>query len=176
VAAIVSIAAQDARYTVPRTPWGDPDLQGLWPGTAMMGVPMERPPVSVGALGRGGPGSGIGIGPPGHWGERGTPQKQAALVVDPPDGRIPPMSEAGRRRTAAVPNSWYYDNNDGGPLAAPTDLSAYDRCITRAFAQRCAAPGRALHAHRTRHAAVLGDNRRPADVDAAVDDVVSAAT
>jgi hypothetical protein len=28
---------------VPRTPWGDPDLQGIWPGTAMMGVPMERP-------------------------------------------------------------------------------------------------------------------------------------
>ena len=21
-------------YTPPRTPWGDPDLQGVWPGTA----------------------------------------------------------------------------------------------------------------------------------------------
>jgi len=30
-------------WTPPRTPWGDPDLQGVWPGTAMMGVPMERP-------------------------------------------------------------------------------------------------------------------------------------
>jgi hypothetical protein len=30
-------------YTVPRTPWGDPDLQGKWPGTAMVGVPMQRP-------------------------------------------------------------------------------------------------------------------------------------
>ena len=93
VFAAVTLAAQDvARYTVPRTPWGDPDLQGLWPGTAMMGVPMERPPASAGALGRGGPGPGIGVGPPGHWGERGTPQPQAALVVDPSDGRIPPMT------------------------------------------------------------------------------------
>jgi hypothetical protein len=30
-------------YTPPRTPWGDPDLQGIWPGTDMVGVPFERP-------------------------------------------------------------------------------------------------------------------------------------
>ena len=29
-------------YTVPRTPWGDPDLTGKWPGTDMVGVPMQR--------------------------------------------------------------------------------------------------------------------------------------
>ena len=28
--------------TVPRTPWGDPDLQGIWPSTDMLGVPLER--------------------------------------------------------------------------------------------------------------------------------------
>ena len=26
-----------------RTPWGDPDLQGIWPGTEMVGVPLQRP-------------------------------------------------------------------------------------------------------------------------------------
>src|SRR5215467_15412581 len=31
-------------YTAPKTPWGDPDLQGIWPSTAMVGVPFERPP------------------------------------------------------------------------------------------------------------------------------------
>jgi len=31
-------------YTPPKTPWGDPDLQGNWPSTAMVGVPFERPP------------------------------------------------------------------------------------------------------------------------------------
>jgi hypothetical protein len=27
-------------YTPPKTPWGDPDLEGIWPGN--MGVPMQR--------------------------------------------------------------------------------------------------------------------------------------
>jgi hypothetical protein len=140
-----------AKWTPPRTPWGDPDLQGIWPGTAMMGVPMERPrqlgdrrfltdeefaarqspaqaqPVAVPRA----PAPGAGTGPPGHWGERGDPQRQTSLVVDPPDGRIPPMTPEGERRTAAVPRTWYYDNDGGGPFNAPTDLSAYDRCITR---------------------------------------------
>jgi hypothetical protein len=117
--------------TVPRTPWGDPDLQGIWPGTAMMGVPIERP-LAPGAPRGGGPGGGgAGLGPPGHWGERGEPQTQTSLVIDPPDGRIPPMTAEGQRRTAAIPKTWYYDNNGGGPFGAPADLSAYDRCITR---------------------------------------------
>ena len=30
-------------FTPPRTPWGDPDLQGVWPGTEMVGVPLQRP-------------------------------------------------------------------------------------------------------------------------------------
>ena len=30
-------------WTPPRTAWGDPDLQGTWPGTPMMGVPLQRP-------------------------------------------------------------------------------------------------------------------------------------
>jgi hypothetical protein len=127
---IGSVFAQS--WTVPRTPWGDPDLQGVWPGTAMMGVPIERPLPRSGAPRGGGPGAGgAGLGPPGHWGERGQPQTQSALIVDPPDGRMPPMTAEGQRRTAAIPKTWYYDNNGGGPFGEPADLSAYDRCITR---------------------------------------------
>ena len=44
---------------------------------------------------------------------------------------MPPMTPEGERRTAAIPKTWYYDNDGGGPFNAPTDLSAYDRCITR---------------------------------------------
>src|SRR5262245_9983894 len=29
-------------YTPPRTPWGDPDLQGKWPGTYLVGTPLQR--------------------------------------------------------------------------------------------------------------------------------------
>src|SRR5262245_15646343 len=29
-------------YAVPRTAWGDPDLQGVWPGIELVGVPLQR--------------------------------------------------------------------------------------------------------------------------------------
>ena len=147
---LVSAQSGTSPWTTPRTPWGDPDLQGIWPGTAMMGVPMERPrqfgerrflteeefaarqnPTQAQPVAAPRAAPGPGTGPPGHWGERGEPQRQTSLVVDPPDGRIPPMTPEGERRTAAIPRTWYYDNDGGGPFSAPTDLSAYDRCITR---------------------------------------------
>src|SRR5579872_3008409 len=28
----------------PMTPWGDPDLQGVWPSTSMIGTPVQRDP------------------------------------------------------------------------------------------------------------------------------------
>jgi hypothetical protein len=152
-----------SRYVVPRTPWGDPDLQGKWPSTGMMGVPLERP-VSLGdkaqltddelaartaqaqrqaaqdeeefVAPRSIPTAealltGAGSGPPGHWGERGKPTRQTSLVVDPPNGRIPPMTPEGERRTATIPASRYYDNSGAGVFNGPDDLSVYDRCITR---------------------------------------------
>ncbi len=30
-------------WTPPRTPWGDPDIEGFWPGTDFVGVPLQRP-------------------------------------------------------------------------------------------------------------------------------------
>jgi hypothetical protein len=38
-----STAVNPGTYTPPRTAWGDPDLQGTWPSTHMVGVPFERP-------------------------------------------------------------------------------------------------------------------------------------
>jgi hypothetical protein len=39
--ALVSLGAAD--WKAPRTPWGEPDLQGVWTGQAELGVPFERP-------------------------------------------------------------------------------------------------------------------------------------
>ena len=150
--------SQKPAYSPPRTPWGDPDLQGIWPGTAMMGVPQERPrqlgeralvtdeefaarlaqakrqadavnEEFVAPRAAGGPAGNTGG--PGHWGERGLPQRQTSLIVDPPDGRMPLMTPEGQQRTAAIPASRYYDNDGGGVFNGPEDLSVYDRCITR---------------------------------------------
>ena len=126
-------AVAQSHYVAPRTPWGDPDLSGTWPGTAMMGVPLERPANPgdkanqeiIGLL------TGAGTGPPGHWGERGKPSHQTSLVVEPADGRIPPMTAEGQWRTAAIPASRFYDNSGAGVFNGPEDLSVYDRCITR---------------------------------------------
>jgi hypothetical protein len=46
LAAMALVGAQTPAtktFTPPRTPWGDPDLQGVWPGTEMVGVPLQRP-------------------------------------------------------------------------------------------------------------------------------------
>jgi hypothetical protein len=43
VAQTATPAAAASTYTPPRTPWGDPDLQGIWPSTHMVEVPLERP-------------------------------------------------------------------------------------------------------------------------------------
>jgi hypothetical protein len=47
IAAMTAIAVAQSQpasgFTPGRTPWGDPDLQGVWPGTEMVGVPLQRP-------------------------------------------------------------------------------------------------------------------------------------
>jgi hypothetical protein len=144
---LAALAAAQS-YTPPKTPWGDPDLQGVWPGN--MGVPMQRPAnfgeratltedefakkqeqakrqASADAESTASSDSRPGIGPPSYWTERGKPTKQASLIVDPPDGRLPPLTpEAEKyRKEAKLPGAW------GGKADSPADLNIYYRCITR---------------------------------------------
>ena len=37
-------AGSTAERSMPRTPWGDPDLQGVWSGAASVLVPLDRDP------------------------------------------------------------------------------------------------------------------------------------
>ena len=158
---LAPIAKRDPNYTVPRTPWGDPDLQGKWPSTDMVGTPMQRdaklgtrnllteaeyrdvqarfarqaaqdeadfdldhPTVT--------PGGDVGgpVSPPPHWLERGKPQYQASLIVDPPDGRMPALTPAAQQRQAAAREA----REGRGPADSYTDRSLYDRCISRGIA------------------------------------------
>ena len=141
-----------AAYTAPKTPWGDPDLQGIWPGN--MGVPMQRPKnlgerttltdeeyakrvaqaekaAASDNEERAPKDARVGIGPPSYWTERGKPTRQASLIIDPPDGRIPPLTpEAQQRRKEARgglgdPAEW------AGHADTYEDLNLYYRCISR---------------------------------------------
>jgi hypothetical protein len=125
-------------WTVPRTPWGDPDLQGLWPSIDMQGTPYKRPPELAGKsvlndeefAARA---ATQNVRPRG-WGERGIPSRQASLVVDPADGRLPPLTAEGQRRFQTARSTYYLDFPDvvvHHPFDNFEDLGPYDRCITR---------------------------------------------
>ena len=163
VCAAVSLGAQNAggrTYAPPKTPWGDPDLQGMWPSTAMVGVPFERPKQfgnrlyltdeefkqrqkdanklealdnesfsvddvkpEITALGD----VGDGTSPPPFWLERGEPSRQSSLVVDPPNGQLPPMTPDGVRRVASTRNTYLQHTG----FDAASELGPYDRCVSR---------------------------------------------
>ena len=41
--AAVTLSARSRTYHPPRTPWGDPDLQGNYTNLSEAGTPLERP-------------------------------------------------------------------------------------------------------------------------------------
>jgi hypothetical protein len=139
-------------YTPPKTPWGDPDLQGVWPGN--MGVPMQRPAnmgtraqltdeefaqreqqaqrqLAADAESTAASDSRVGIGPPSYWTERGKPTKQTSLIVDPPDGRLPALTAEEQKLRQQARNGKGFTGEWRGEANAPDDLNLYYRCITR---------------------------------------------
>jgi hypothetical protein len=145
-AVVEQVAPKVRGYVAPRTAWGDPDLNGIWPSIDMVRVPLQRAPqygnrlfmtadehaalekreqeqiVRMAQDGAGG-----ATGAPGHWVEWGKSQLQTSLVVDPPDGRIPPLTPEGQTRTAAAPRGTL----GGAQLNSPDDFSMWERCISR---------------------------------------------
>src|SRR5262245_60276058 len=131
-------AQAPAKYTPPKTPWGDPDISGTWSSDDLRSVPLQRAAqfgtraelsdeefdkrradngeTRTRELNR------VGA----FRNDVGTRTfRQTSLVVEPADGKIPPVTPEAQRLTqirqvqrSTPPGSW-------------TDRSLYDRCITR---------------------------------------------
>ena len=113
------VSSENGSWSPPRTPWGEPDLQGVWDFRTV--TPMERPEQFTGkeflateevalleqqavesqvdrAPREGDPGTYNQF-----WMDSGTNvigTRRTSLIVDPPDGRIPPLTpEAKKRQT-----------------------------------------------------------------------------
>jgi hypothetical protein len=135
-------SGQTRAWTAPKTPDGQPDLQGIWINPTI--TPFERPAGQAtkafltaeeaaeiekrtlerrAEADRNTRGSGVGAYND-FWMDSGTKvlsTRQTSLVVDPPDGRVPVTAAAEKRR----------DSDEAQIGDAPEFMSVWDRCITR---------------------------------------------
>jgi hypothetical protein len=134
----------EAVWQQPRTEWGDPDLRGKWPISHLIGTPFVRPTkygdrrlmtdedldqTEKGLAGRNTAddseikddktGSG-------RWADATVAQRLTSLLVDPPNGQFPELTEAAKAKAATMGSSWAREVFD-----KPTDFDSWDRCITR---------------------------------------------
>lgn len=162
IGAIVEASAEEVQAAsgLPRTPWGDPDLQGIW--TFRTITPLERPAELAHKAvltaeeaaafeqaenqrqnrdlidsQQGGllyaPESDGGVVPYNEfWYERGSsivPSRRTSLIIDPPNGRLPPYTPEGRRQADAR-REMRREEQRGHPMAeGPEDRGLGDRCI-----------------------------------------------
>ena len=150
VVAPAAAAGQEADgWTMPRTPWGDPDLMGTYTNRTI--TPLQRPEELAdqeflsaeeverlererrqlneqeqhapprATVGGGSVGSYNGF-----WRDRGTrPTGRTSLIFDPPDGRIPPVTPEYERHAARRAE----DRLTRGEADTWRDLQLNDRCI-----------------------------------------------
>jgi hypothetical protein len=151
---LVAAAQSTGASSHPKTPWGDPDLQGYYTNKYEYGTPFERPAAFAGkrveevsaqeladlmkkrqqeALDRA---RFFGGDPEGKIGNSAefrdiyevTKGSRAWFVTNPPDGKIPPVLPEARSR---VQDAGRVGSFGGGPFNGPEDFSLWERCITR---------------------------------------------
>jgi hypothetical protein len=130
----------DPKFTPPKTFWGEPDLQGTWPLNHLIAVPLERnrqygnrlyvtdeevakAKASLEARNKRFESGAI---PQADTSQRAM--RQTSLIVDPPDGRFPALTDYGKKLQAEMKSSYrpgqtVFDSVD--------DFASWDRCITR---------------------------------------------
>src|ERR1700730_16014440 len=140
--------AAKSSYTPPKTPWGEPDLQGNWP--AQFNIPRTRPENAKDTVlsdeevaqrqaqtakqfqsrvqnPRGE--ANVTIGPPSKFAQIAKPHKQTSRVVDPPDGRMPALTPQARailqaERGGLGPGQHFADTGEYW-----ADIDYYIHCI-----------------------------------------------
>jgi hypothetical protein len=141
--AIASLAVAPAlgqtkkNYTPPKTPWGDPDLQGLWPGS--LNIPLQRPEsfgerntLTDAELAARDKAETERV-ENGHWIEYYPATRQASLIVDPKNGRLPPMTPEAAKRNREMRDGLGPPSLAGVEKRANSweDFDLWGRCITK---------------------------------------------
>src|SRR5579864_5858515 len=136
-------------WTLPRTPDGQPDLQGVWTNATI--TPLERPAELgdkaffteqeaadyekrtfgqiTGDRRDGGPEADVGRSYNEFWRDRGTKvvgNRRTSLITEPPDGKIPELTPAAQQKQAAARAYQRLHPADG-----PEDRSLWERCLAR---------------------------------------------
>jgi len=137
-------------WTLPRTPWGHPDLQGIYTSNDNVGVPVERPAQfgerqfltdeelaarqkQAEKAAKDEKGDRRKLAPddtgdgPEHWYERGKTSRRTSLVVDPPNGIVPLRADMRKRA-----EEWE-SQRFGKGTASWLDFDLWDRCITKGY-------------------------------------------
>jgi hypothetical protein len=138
---ITGSGGKAVEYKAPRTPWGDPDLQGVWSSDDLENVPMSRPAQfqdlylddaqfaqRQAQVDRGAKQRDTSAESSFRFDYARRAMRQTSLIVDPPDGRLPAIKPAVQGRI--MPRGTY----GPGPLNSWEDFSLYERCITRGIA------------------------------------------
>jgi hypothetical protein len=149
--AAVTVAAQRPAYKVPRTPDGQPDLQGFWSNATY--TPLERPdkvtkefytPEEAAAVEKAAAARESEQTEPGtvadvhyDFSQFGLDRSQAtlarslrtSLIVDPPNGKLPPVTAEGKRILAARAEE---AKRLGGRWDSAQSNQLDDRCIIMA--------------------------------------------
>jgi len=129
-------------FVQPKTPWGDPDISGVWTSDAALGIARERDAKYGGrpfltdeeyneahkadeqrrVAGENAIGA---FRNDGAW--KTKSYRQTSLVIEPEDGRTPAFTDKAQERAAPRDRGSFGE----GPFDSPLDFTLYDRCITR---------------------------------------------
>ena len=141
------LAPVSHKYTPKKTPWGDPDLRGMFPIDQIGGLSLQRTPAQgkrvwltdaeyksiqenvdkfKNAAAAETKANRLGNG---NWVEMTGAGRRTSMLIDPDNGLLPDMTEYGKKMTALGRSSWV----PGQTYDWVTDFDSWDRCITRGF-------------------------------------------